>query len=142
MITIRELTKASPKALEDINALVYQLSERLPKCSMELLTKIVADKNVELWVAQEDETIVGMATLAVVVIPEGERAQIEDVVVDGKYRGQGLGKQLSEKLIARARERKISSISLSSRADREAANKLYQKLGFEQWPTNVYRLKL
>lgn len=142
MISITELNRVDQKALNEMNALVYQLSERLPKCSMELLTKIVADKNIELWVARDDDTIVGMATLAVVVIPEGERAQIEDVVVDEKYRRQGLGKQLSEKLIARARERKIGSISLSSRADREAANKLYQKLGFEQWPTNVYRLKL
>ncbi len=142
MIDIIELSRADEKALNEINALVYQLSERLQKCSMELLTKIVADKNIELWVARDGDAIVGMATLAVVVIPEGERAQIEDVVVDGKYRGQGLGQQLSEKLIARARERKIGSISLSSRADREAANKLYQKLGFEQWPTNVYRLKL
>jgi len=142
MIVVKELTKANPKALEDINNLVYQLSERLPKCSMDLLTKIVADKNTELWVARDGEDIVGMGTLIVALLPEGERAQIEDIVVDEKYRGKGLGEELSRKLIARAKDRKIPSITLSSRTERTAANKLYQKLGFVQWPTNVYKLKL
>lgn len=142
MTEISRLVSADQKDLDNINVLIHQLSERLPPCTPGLLQKIVTDENLELWVLQDGERIIGMATLAVVVIPEGERAQIEDVVVHEKYRGKGLGKQLSEKLIARARERKIGSISLSSRADREAANKLYQKLGFEQWPTNVYRLKL
>ncbi len=141
MVTIKELTKASPKSLKEINALVHQLSERLPKCSIKLLKKIVADRNVELWVARDGDRIIGMGTLAIVVIPEGERAQIEDVVIDERYRGRGLGKQLSKKLIARGRARKISSITLSSRSDRMAANKLYKKLGFSHWATNVYRLK-
>lgn len=142
MITIKELTKASPRSLKDIHALVHQLSERLPKCSIKLLRKIVADRNVELWVARDGNRIIGMGTLAVVIIPEGERAQVEDVVVDEKYRGQGLGEKLSKKLIARARARKISSITLSSRSSRVVANKLYQKLGFSIKETNVYRLNL
>jgi len=142
MIAIKELTKASPKALEDINSLVYQLSERLPKCSMELLTKIVTDKNVELWVGRDGEDIVAMGTLAVVLMPEGERARIEDIVVDEKYRGKGLGEEISKQLIARARQRQITSVTLSSRPDRVAANSMYKKLGFVQWPTNVYKLQL
>jgi len=109
---------------------------------MELLQRIAADDNLELWTAKDGERIVGMATLAIVVIPESPRAQIEDVVVDEQYRGQGLGERLSTKLIERAREKKIPTITLSSRADRVAANKLYQKLGFQMKETNIYRLKL
>ena len=142
MITIEELKEASSKSLGDINALLHQLSERLPECTLELLKKIVVDSNTELWVVEDEDRIVGMATLAIVTIPEGQRAQIEDVVVDEKYRGQGLGEKLSKKLIERARERSASSITLSSRSERVAANKLYQKLGFSDWPTNVYKLKL
>src|SRR3989344_8624893 len=140
MVEISRLTIASQGTLKDINNLIYQLSPRLPQCSDQLLSRILGDANNELWVVMDGETIVGMATLAVVVIPEGERAQIEDVVVDEKYRGKGLGQKLSEKLIERARDRNIFKITLSSREDRVAANKLYLKLGFTQWPTNVYQM--
>ena len=142
MIEIKQLTEASEATLKDINVLVQQLSERLPECSIELLQKIVTSKNLELWVAQDQGRVVGMGTLAVVSLPEGERAQVEDVVVHESNRGQGLGEKISSKLIERAKARNIRVVTLSSRADRVAANKLYQKLGFEEWKTNVYRLKL
>jgi len=142
MISIGQLTVASEAALKDISILIHQLSPRLPNCSIELLEQIITDSNLELWVAKDDGRIVGMATLAIVMIPEGRRGQLEDIVVDETYRGKGLGEQLSKKLIERARERKISVVTLSSRADRVAANNLYQKLGFEKRQTNVYRLEL
>lgn len=142
MVAIERLTKASVKYLKDINTLIHQLSPRLPECSMELLEKIIADANLELWVLIDGGRIVGMATLVVVMILEGLRAQLEDIVVDETYRGKGLGERLSKKLIERAGERKIGVVTLSSRADRIAANKLYQKLGFKPRQTNVYRLEL
>ena len=142
MVEIIELKEASEKALAEINNLIHQLSPRLPDCSMELLQKIVKSENHELWTVSEEGIIVGMATLAMVVIPEGERAQIEDVVVDESQRGKGLGQKLTEKLIERARARKAGKITLSSRAERVAANGLYQKLGFTQRPTNVYQMNL
>jgi len=142
MAEIERLVEADAESLSDINSLIHQLSLRLTECSMDLFKKIIGDQNHELWVVRDGKKIVGMATLAIVIIPEGERAQIEDVVVDETYRGQGLGEQLSKKLIERARARNIPKITLSSRADRAAANSLYQKLGFTQWPTNVYHMKL
>lgn len=142
MITIEKLEKASKEALDEINELVRQLSPRLPECSMELLEKIITAENLELWVVRDQNRIVGMGTLVIVSLPEGERAQIEDIVVHEKNRGQGLGEQISMKLLERARARNIRTATLSSRADRVAANKLYQKLGFEEWKTNVYRLNL
>jgi|SRR3989344_2548893 len=142
MVEIVQLNEANEQALQDINSLIHQLSPRLPECSMNLLNKMVSDQNSELWVAKDGSRIVGMATLAVVVMPEGERAQIEDVVLDEKYRGQGLGRKLSEKLIERAKARNVPKITLTSNDSRVAANMLYQKLGFVKWPTNVYQMKL
>ena len=142
MVEIVQLTEANESALQDINELIRQLSPRLPECSKELLDQIVHDQNIELWVAQDAGRIVGMATLAIVLIPEGPRGQLEDIVVHEKYRGRGLGEQISQQLIERARARDVQVVTLSSRADRVAANKLYQKLGFEMRETNFYRLEL
>ena len=142
MAKIERLTQASDSVRQDINVLIHQLSLRLPECSSELLESIIADPNLEVWVVTEDAHIVGMAALVIVTIPEGRRAQTEDIVIDEKYRGQGLGEQLSKKLIERARARDASVVTLSSRADRVAANTLYVKLGFESRETNVYRLEL
>lgn len=139
---LEQLKEANEKDQQDVNVLIKQLSERLSDCSLEFLQKIVADQNTELWVVREEGKIVGMATLAVVLMPEGERAQIEDVVVDASQRGKGLGELLSKKLIERARERGIKTITLSSKAERVAANALYQKLGFEKRETNFYRMSL
>ena len=55
-------------------------------------------------------------------------------------RGEGIGEQLTEAAIAEARRRGARTIDLTSRPSREAANALYQKMGFELRETNVYRL--
>ena len=83
-----------------------------------------------------------MAELAIVLKPEGIIAQIEDVVVDEAQRGKGIGQALSKKLLERARARGARIVQLSSHPAREAGNKLYQKLGFEKWDTNFYKMKL
>ena len=142
MVDIVQLTSADEKACADINALLRQLSERIPPCSTELLQQIVGSPVLELWVVREGTTIVGMGELAITLKPEGVIAQIEDVIVDETQRGKGFGKKISEKLIERARARGARVIQLSSNPSRTAANQLYQKLGFELHETNVYRLML
>jgi len=78
-------------------------------------------------------------TLVVFTIPSGQRAWIEDVVVHEDARGLGIGESLTLAAVNEARERGVRSIDLTSRPSREAANALYQKLGFERRETNVYR---
>ena len=142
MAEIVELTRFDATALKEINALLKQLSERIPACTPELLKKILKNEHVEMWVVREGGRIVGMAELVLILKPEGVIAQIEDVVVDETMRGKGLGQQLSEKLIQRAKARGARAVHLSSHVSRVAGNKLYQKLGFEKWDTNFYRMKL
>jgi ribosomal protein S18 acetylase RimI-like enzyme len=85
---------------------------------------------------------VGTLTLAFYISPTGIKAWIEDVVVDGSYRGKGIGKALTQKAIDLAERENAKVILLTSNAAREAANGLYKKLGFTLRETNFYQLKL
>jgi ribosomal protein S18 acetylase RimI-like enzyme len=92
--------------------------------------------------ARLDGALVGTLTLIVARIPTGVRARIEDVVVDGTARGAGVGEALTRAALARATELGARTVDLSTRPSREAANRLYQRLGFERRETNVYRFPL
>jgi ribosomal protein S18 acetylase RimI-like enzyme len=67
---------------------------------------------------------------------------IEDVVVDERARGRGVGRSLTTASIEGARAAGARTVELTSRAARVEANAMYQRLGFEQRETNVYRLAL
>ncbi len=144
MVEIVQLKQSSEQAAADIGNLLRQLREdpNEHKVSAEELKTITDDKNVALIVAKDGERIVGMATLYILTKLSKRTAQIEDVVVDSGYRGQGLGEKLMRAVIDIARTEKVKTLHLTSRPERTAGNALYQKLGFELKQTNPYRLKL
>ena len=74
--------------------------------------------------------------------PAGVHAWIEDVVVDESARGQGMGEALTRAGIELAREKGARAVELTSRPAREAANRLYQRLGFKRRETNLYRMEM
>jgi ribosomal protein S18 acetylase RimI-like enzyme len=92
--------------------------------------------------AKHDDEIIGTLTLVVFKIPTGIRAWIEDVVVDESARGLGAGQALNEAAIALARDKGAKTVDLTSRPSREAANRLYQRLGFNLRVSNLYRYDL
>ena len=104
-----------------------------------LAERIVADGATTLFVARSDDDIVGMLTLAVFQIPTGVRAIIEDVVVEDAARGAGVAAALVQAALDRSAELGARTVDLTSRPDREAANRLYLRMGFEVRQTNVYR---
>jgi ribosomal protein S18 acetylase RimI-like enzyme len=81
-----------------------------------------------------------LGTLILVVFRglTGIKARIEDVVVDKRARGQGIGTALIQKALAHAARLQVHTVELTSRPARTAANGLYQRLGFVQRDTNVY----
>jgi len=85
--------------------------------------------------------ILGMLTLVVFRIPTGIRAWIEDVVVDRAAGRRGAGEALTRAALELAGELGAQTVDLTSRPSREAANRLYQKVGFEARETNVYRYR-
>lgn len=119
--------------------LVQQLSASLPAPSRSDLEEIVRSPSTTLFVARGDGRVLGMLTLAMFRIPTGVRAWIEDVVVDEAARGRGVGDALTREALRLAATRGARTVELTSRPSREAANRLYQRLGFERRETNVYR---
>jgi ribosomal protein S18 acetylase RimI-like enzyme len=90
----------------------------------------------------ENSEIVGMLTLAVYRVPTGVRSIVEDVIVDEKMRRRGIAEALMRRAIELAEQAGAGVLTLSSNPSREAANKLYQSMGFEKRETNSYLYKI
>ena len=141
MITISEATEVTDELVAAFAKLIPQLSRSNPPPDAATLAAIVDSEASTLLIARDDETdsIVGSMTLAMFRIPTGLRAWIEDVVVDEDARGKGVGRVLNERALEIAREAGARTVDLTSRPSREAANRLYQRIGFVARETNVYR---
>jgi ribosomal protein S18 acetylase RimI-like enzyme len=139
-ISIVELGHVDGGDVEDLARLLSQLSTTATQLTVAAIDRIVAHEATTLLVARtEAGTIVGALTLVVFPIPTGVRAWIEDVVVDERLRGRGVGESLSRRAVELAADAGARTVELTSRSTRTAANRLYQRLGFERRDTNVYR---
>lgn len=137
---VAEVTDELVAAME---RLIPQLSSSNPPPGRDELVDIVTAPATDLFLATDDDgAVLGTATLVTFPIPTGRRAWIEDVVVDDAARGLGVGGALTQAMIDRAAELGCTTIDLTSRPSREAANRLYQREGFTVRDTNVYRRKL
>ncbi len=142
-VEIYEATEITGELVEAFVRLVPQLSSSSAPTTRAELAEIAASEATVLFMARTvDGRIVGSLTLAVFRIPTGFRAWIEDVVVDDSARGAGVGEALVAAAVGRARSIGAKTVDLTSRPSREAANRLYVRLGFEARSTNVYRRTL
>ena len=130
---------ASDEILAACHRLIPQLSSSSRPITLAELTEIVDGASTVLFAARRGTEIVGLLTLVVFRIPTAVRAWIEDVVVDESARGSGVGEALSRAALAEAVRRGAKTVELTSRPSREAANRLYQRIGFVRRHTNVYR---
>jgi ribosomal protein S18 acetylase RimI-like enzyme len=141
-VVVERATEVTPELISAFELLIPQLSSSNPPPTSSDLQKIVSSDSSTLFVARVEGKIVGSLTLAIFRIPTGVRAWIEDVVVDSSARGHGVGEALNQAALAEARSNGAVTVDLTSRPSREAANRLYQRLGFVQRDTNVYRFTL
>ena len=144
-LQIIEATQVTPELVEAFGRLIPQLSSSNPPPSETELAEICESAASVLLVAvdrDDDDRILGSLTLAWFRIPTGVRAWIEDVVVDESARGHGVGELLNRAALDRARQLGAKTVDLTSRPSREAANRLYQRIGFVPRDTNIYRYEL
>ncbi len=142
VVVVEPLRTVDDDVVEAFARLVPQLSSSSPAPDEAELKTIVTSDGTVIFVARLDGRIVGSLTFVTFRIPTGMKAWIEDVVVDESVRGRGVGELLNRAALDEARRRSIDSVSLTSRPSRDAANRLYQRIGFEPRETNVYRYRL
>lgn len=141
-VEIHPADRVDDALVEAFAELVPLLSASSPPPSAAELAAIVDSPDLVLYVARVEGRIVGSLTLAFYRIPTGLKAWIEDVVVHDSARGRGVGEALNRAAMAEAAKRGAKNISLTSRSSRESANRLYLRLGFEQYETNLYRFRI
>lgn len=140
MITISTVDAVDDELVAAFEKLIPQLSRSSPAPDAETLQAIADSEASTLLIARDESgAIMGSMTLAMFRIPTGLRAWIEDVVVDEDARGHGVGRLLNEHALEIAREAGAKTVDLTSRPSREAANRLYKRIGFIERETNVYR---
>lgn len=143
-VRVREVTDEGEAATlaPAFARLIPQLSRSAPPPGAAVLAEIIGAPATHLLLAEEGGAVLGSLTLVVFRIPTGLRAWIEDVVVDGEARGKGVGDALNRFALDLAAELGCRTVDLTSRPTREAANRLYQRLGFQPRETNIYRFDL
>ena len=142
-IIVAEATEATPEVVQALRDLLPQLSSSAPPLAEEHIREMVASPATVVLVARDGtDKIVGTLTLALFRIPSGMRAWIEDVITDDAARGQGVGEELTRAALEVARTAGARTVDLTSAPKREAANRLYERVGFQRRETNVWRYEL
>ena len=142
VVEVSQATEVDVDLVAAFDRLVPQLSRSSPPPTADELAEIITDPATTIFVAKLDDVIVGSLTLVLFRIPTGVRAFIEDVVTDEAGRGKGVGSALTRAALDHAKSHGAKTVDLTSRPSREAANRLYQHLGFQLRETNVYRFAI
>ena len=134
---IEQLTEADGELVEVVARLLPQLTEARTPPTLEKLKETVSTQT--MLVARDDDgRIIGTLTLVLYRVASGLKGRIEDVIVDESARGQGIGEALTREGMKRASEAGVLMLELTSMPYRQAANRLYKRLGFVRKPTNVF----
>jgi ribosomal protein S18 acetylase RimI-like enzyme len=143
-VTVSVAEAVTDELVAAFAVLIPQLSRSNPAPDAATLQALIDHEACHVLMARDDATgaYIGTTTLVVFPIPTAVRAWIEDVVVDSNTRGSGAGAALTNHAVALARSLGAKTVDLTSRPSREAANRLYQRLGFELRETNCYRFDL
>ncbi len=141
---IQIVTTATQELWDAFQRLVPQLTNNNPPPSLEDLDALVTSEASTLIIARDPAmqgAILGAGCVSVYRVPTGIRSIIEDVIVDASARGKGVGEALTRRLLDIAREKGARVVTLTSNPKREAANRLYIRMGFQRRETNAYLYK-
>ena len=138
---IEKVTQPSEELVQAFQRLIPQLAAYKTPPGLDELHALLDSPGTTLLVAREpddDGEVIGLLCLTVYRVPTGIRSIIEDVVVDERMRRKGVGESLVRRALELARQAGASGVALTSNPQREAANRLYQSMGFELRKTNAY----
>jgi ribosomal-protein-alanine N-acetyltransferase len=102
--------------------------------SLKSFQEAVTSDHAFIMVAESEGQIAGYSVFYLTP-PESE---LPDIVVDEKYRGQGLGRLLMEKSIQELESRGVDTVFLEVRVSNTPARALYEHIGFEEIGVRKY----
>ncbi len=138
-VRVEVLDKVTDEAVEAFARLLPQLSSSAAPLDRAALEQVVGAPATTILVARSGDTISGTLSLVMFPIPTGVRAWIEDVIVDEAARGQGIGEALTVQALRLAEAAGARTVDLTSRPSRQAAGRLYERVGFQARSTRLYR---
>ena len=144
MIRIEQASKATPELQAALARLLPQLNPKLQVPDMERLQRLIADPSVTLLIAKDGEEIVGTTTVIVYTTPFWIKARLDEVVVDANARSRGAGEALVKAAldIGRKHGAQVAELQSGRRPERDAAHRLYFRLGFKLRESDVLRIEL
>ena len=141
-VDVEVLNEVTSEVTQAFGRLLPQLSPNAPQLDAATLAAIVSAPASTMLIARADGRIVGTTTLIINRIPTGIRAWIEDVVVDESARGRGVGEALTREALRIAGQAGARTVDLTTRPSREAAGRLYERVGFARRDSRLYRYTL
>ena len=142
---IEKVFEITDEIFDAIHKLIPHLTSNKSLPTREEIVSLIQSDSSTLWMARypdQNGEVVGILTLAIYRVPTGLRSIVEDVVVDPDFRRLGIARALLQTAINFAREAGANGVALTSNPKREAANLLYQSMGFERRETNSYFCRL
>ena len=127
------------EGVEAFRRLIPQLSRSAGPPTQQSLETVIGCPANTVLLARSAGAITGTMTLVMFPIPTGVRAWIEDVVVDESARGQGTAEAMMRESLRIASEAGARTVDLTSRPERAAAGRLYERLGFTIRESRLYR---
>jgi ribosomal protein S18 acetylase RimI-like enzyme len=143
-IIYRDLETGDKANVAEINSLLQQMRNdgETTLGTTNDIEDILNDPSARVLVAQDGSKIVGIAPMYSYLRIGIPTSIIEDVVVDERYRRQGIGEALVGHLVQIAKKKGTKTLFLTCRSTRAAARGLYKKLGFNVRDTSVLNLSL
>jgi ribosomal protein S18 acetylase RimI-like enzyme len=138
-VQVEVLDEVTGEVVEAFGRLLPQLSRSAKPLGQAELDAIVGCPANTVLLARSAGAIAGAMTLVMFPLPSGVRAWIEDVVVDESARRQGVGEAMMQESLRLARAAGARTVDLTSRPAREAAGRLYERLGFKIRESRLYR---
>lgn len=111
---------------------------------MARLEQLIADPDVTLLIATDGDQVIGTTTVIVYTTPFWIKARLDEVVVDADARGKGVGEALVKAAldVGRGKGAQVAELQSGRGSNRDAAHRLYERIGFKIRDSDVMRIVL
>ena len=141
--SIKQITKIKPEYVKPLQKLIkkqYQpIGGPFIPLSQSRLLEIIKQDRVWLYGLFYKDQLVGTVFFYLKKITGRDLLAVEDLRIEDKHQGQGLGQEMVELIIKKAEELKVSAIELATAPDNDVARHIYEKCGFKDRHVVNYR---